>query len=216
MRKLVLVGGGGHCKSVIDSLDTNKFDDIVIVDSSFPHLKEVYGIPVVGNEEYLEKLYSQGYHYAFVTVGSIESTLIRQKLHSLLKKYNYKLINVIDKSAILANQVQIGEGNFIGKRAIINADVSVADMCIINTGVIIEHECIIGDFSHISVGSVLCGNVEIGRSVFIGANSTIRNGIKIGNQAIIGMGSCVIKNIDQKKQVVGNPAIFLKEKINNE
>ncbi|UTY38121.1 hypothetical protein NMU03_10510 [Allocoprobacillus halotolerans] len=116
MKKLVLVGGGGHCKSVIDALDKKKFDDIVILDPAFPHLKEVLGIPVVGNDDYLEALYSQGYHYAFITVGSIKNTTIREQLYKKLTMYRYQLINVIDRSSILANDIQIGEGVFIGKK----------------------------------------------------------------------------------------------------
>ena len=79
MNKLVLVGGGGHCKVIIDSLNIDEYDDIVIVDSQYPILKEVSGIKVVGNDECLQLLYQKGYTNAFITIGSISNT--RYHLH---------------------------------------------------------------------------------------------------------------------------------------
>lgn len=83
------------------------------------------------------------------------------------------LPNIVDPSAVIADDAVMGEGIFVGKRAVVNAAAHIGDLCIINTGAIVEHDCDVGNYSHISVGSVLCGGVRVGQRTLIGANATV-------------------------------------------
>ena len=204
MKKLVLLGAGGHCESVLDViLSRQEFDDIAILDRPEKVGQDIFGIPIVGTDEKLAQLYAQGYRYAFITVGSIKNTDLRRRLYDLAFYAGFEFINVIDQSAILAKDVRLGKGIFIGKKAVINSGVNISDQTIINTGAIIEHNCFVGMFSHVSVGAVICGSVTIGKDCFIGANATIIQEVQIGKNAIIGAGSVVIENVPDNGRVVG-------------
>lgn len=192
MKKLVLLGAGGHCESVLDAiLQGQEFDDIVILDRSEKVGQDVMGVSVIGTDEELANLYKRGFRYAFITAGSIKSTDLRRHLYSMAVQAGFDFTNVIDRTAILARNVQMGKGIFIGKKAVINSGTVIEDQAIINTGAIIEHDCFIGMFSHISVGTVLCGGVKVGQDSFIGANATVIQGKELPDKTIIGAGEVI-------------------------
>ncbi len=216
MEKILLIGAGGHAKSVIDSLKTQgKYEPAGIIDKTEVGNTQVLSIPIIGADEDLPRFYEKGIHHAFVTVGSIGDTRIRQRLYQKLKKIGFTLPNIIDPSAVISPTVKLGEGVFIGKSVTVNAGSFIGKMAIINTGAVIEHECTIGNFCHIASAAALCGNVSIGENTHIGTNATVIQGIKVGSNALVGAGSVVLKDIPDKVRVVGVPAqeINLKETI---
>ena len=203
IRKILLVGGGGHCHSVLDSiLSLQLYAEVGIIDNvdcSF------LGIPVVGRDEDIPRLKSEGWTDAFITVGSVGSTKLRHKLYDIVKSFNMNVPTIIDPSAVVAKGTNISEGVYIGKKSIINAGSQIGVCAIINTGSIIEHDCVIGDFSHISPGAIVCGQVNVGNNSHVGAGSVVRQQIVIGNNTLIGAGSVVVKNIPEGVQAYGNP-----------
>ena len=204
MKKLVLVGGGGHCKSVLDAaLRSRIYSEIVITDPMLPVGTRILDCRVVGNDDIIPQLKNNGFTDAFITVGSIKDTGLREQLAKVTVDRGFRIPVIIDPSASVSEYALIGEGTFVGKNAVINADAQIGTQCIINTGCIIEHECSVGDFTHISVGAILCGNVQIGVGSFIGAGSTVIQGIKIGKKAIIGAGSTVLSNVGDNMKVYG-------------
>lgn len=202
-RKLLLIGGGGHCHSVLDSvLQLSIYDAIGIVDYSN---ESVYGIPVVGKDEDLPHLKKSGWTDAFITVGSVGDTGLRRRLYKMVKDEGFTIPSVIDPTAIIAKNAVMGEGCFIGKGAIVNAGSKIGKAVIINTGAIIEHDCLIGEFAHISPGTVLCGQVTVGNDSHIGADTVVSQQIDIGENVLIGAGSVVVKNIPAGVKAYGNP-----------
>lgn len=207
MSKLVLVGGGGHCKSVIDTAKRmNCFEEIVITDPNIKQGTQILGCVVVGTDDCLEELYQQGFEFSFVTVGSVKINPLREKIAEKVAELGYKFPIIRDPSAIVANSAIIGEGTFIGKNAIVNAEAKVGRHCIINTGAIIEHECVVGDFVHISVGATLCGEVKIGKNCMIGSRSTVIQCLNVGNNCVVGAGAVVIRNLPDDSTAMGVPA----------
>ena len=202
MKKLVLIGGGGHCKSVLDAaLRSGEYSEIVITDPEITVGTEICGCKVVGTDEMLPNLLRQGYGYAFITVGSITNPSLRIKLAGKAKALGFIFPIISDPSAVVSEYAHVGAGTFIGKNVVVNTDTMIGEHCIINTGCIIEHECQVGDFAHISVGSILCGNVKVGKESFIGAGSTVIQGIKIGNQTIVGANSTILTDMEDHMKV---------------
>ena len=205
-KKILLVGGGGHCKSVLDSLlELDQYSEIGIIDLKENIGKTILDIPIIGIDNDLYRYYSAGYKYAFVTVGSIGNTFLRDKLFNNLEQFGFKIPNIIDCSAALSRHVDMETGIFVGKKAVINAGSTIHKGAIINSGAIIEHDCIIGAFAHIAPGSVLSGEVQVGENTHIGANAVIRQQLKIGSNSTIGMGSVVVKDIEDNIIAYGNP-----------
>jgi len=202
-RKILLLGGGGHCKSVLDTLlSLGLYDDIGIVDKED---NEILGVPVVGTDQDLTTLIQNGWTDAFVTVGSVGNTTLRRRLFKLIKGIGFHIPSIVDNSAVLAREIQLGEGCFVGKKTVINTGATLGCCAIVNTGAVVDHECIVGDFSHISPGVILCGQVIIGDDTHIGAGSVIRQQISVGTNVMIGSGSVVVKNIPDGQTAYGNP-----------
>ena len=201
--KILLLGGGGHCRSILDTVRCiGTYTDIAIV---APDSNGIDDIPVIGTDDDLPRLFCEGWTDAFITLGSIGNPHRRRKLYELIREYNYHIPVLIDPTAIVAERTEIGEGSFIGKRAIINVGAVIGKCAIINSGAIIEHDCRIGEFVHVSPGAVLCGGVELENDVHVGASAVIKQYINIGKKSIIGMGSVVLKDIPEKVVAYGNP-----------
>lgn len=202
-KKLLLIGGGGHCHSVIDSiLSAGEYEELGIVDCAVDGYLDV---PVVGNDGDIPRLIREGWTEGFITVGCIGDVKKRKSLYQMAKLFGLSVPCIIDPTAVIAKQVLLGEGVYIGKRAVINTGSSVGECSIVNTGSIIEHDCGIGSFVHLSPGSVLCGQVEVGDDSHIGAGSVIKQMIKVGKGALIGAGSVVVSDIPANVKAYGNP-----------
>lgn len=203
---MILIGAGGHAKSIIDSvLQKKELDIIGILDDQSKVGKLLMGIPIIGTDDCMEELYHKGVRQAFIAVGSVGNTKVRKRIYERLCQIGYSFPNIIDETAVLAQNVELETGNFIGKRAVVNASCRIGNQTIINSGAIIEHDCLIEDFVHISPGAVICGNVAIGRESHIGANSVVIQGRKIGRGTLIGAGSVVVNEIEDYKKAYGNP-----------
>lgn len=210
--RLLLLGGGGHCVSVIDSIKAQgQFKDIGIVERNIKDYRSVLGVPLVGSDEELCKLYEEGYHNAFVTLGSVGNVAPRMKLYQLLKSIGFSIPIITDPTAIVSSWAKIEEGTYIGKGSIVNAAARIGKCAIINTGAIIEHECIVGDYAHVASGAVLGGRVHVGDCSHIGSNATIRQGIIVGEKSLIGSGSVVVKNISNETLAYGSPCKEVKQ-----
>lgn len=215
MEKIVIIGNGGHAKSIMDSIENLGVYEIVgFIATKDEQQFEYRGYRIIGTDDDLELLYKSGIHKAFVGIGYMGKGNVREKIYDRLKKIGYTLPAIIDPSAIIASDAQIGEGTYIGKRAVVNSAAKVGKMAIINTGAIVEHDCIVGDFAHVAVNVTLCGGVFIGRSCFIGANAVVIQNIVVEDNSLIGAGAVVVNDIEDNCVAVGVPAKIVK-KLNN-
>ena len=211
-KKIILIGGGGHCKvviSIIKKLDN--FEIAGIVDN-YKAGSLISGIKIIGTDDDLKDIYKSGIHCALITVGSTKDNAKRYALFNMAKEIGYKFPVIISPKAIVDKNVKIYEGTVIMPGSIINIDSSIGKNCIINTGAIIEHDCKIGNHCHIAPGVHISGAVNIGELSFIGVGATIIQGIKIGKNVTVGAGSMVIKDIPDNVIAVGNPAKIIKSK----
>lgn len=205
-KKLLLIGGGGHCKVILDSLlFDHTYAEIAIIDQAENIGKHMMDIPILGCDDDLEGLYQEGYHYAFLSLGSIGYPDKRIKLYSELERIGFSIPNIIDDTASVSKHAVLDHGIYIGKHAVVNPGAVLGKGVIINTASIIEHDSTIEEFVHISPGSVLCGGVSVGKNTNIGAGSMIKQQVKIGSNCVIGMGSVVLHNINDSVMAYGNP-----------
>jgi len=208
---IILVGGGGHCKVIIDVLkENNDYDEILISDLKENIGKEILGIKIEYTDGQLEDLYKKGYKNAFVSIGKVEINEHRKKLFNKIKNIGFNTPVIISKSANVSQYSEIGEGTLIGKNVVINPGTQIGENCIINTGSIIEHDCIIEDNVHIGPGAILSGGTYVGKNSFIAAGAIIIQNINISQDTLIGAGAVVVKDINEPGVYVGNPARRIK------
>lgn len=207
--KLVLIGGGGHCKTVIDIAASSNREILGIIDRAVPAGTRVLGIPVLGNDEMIPKLVEKyGNDIEFViTVGQLTTSSVRRKLAETVEKAGGRFAwPIIAETAHIGLHTAIGNGTVIGNNAVINPDAKIGKNCIINTGAIIEHDCRIGDFVHVSTGAVINGESVIGSDSFMASNSTVFNCVTVTDHVTVGAGSVVTKDITESGTYYGIPA----------
>lgn len=211
-KKIVLIGGGGHCKSVIDVIEQqNEFEIAGIVDVEAKLGTEVLGYKVFATDNELDKLMGTYTHY-HLSLGFIKPSVIRANLFKKLKELGAQLPIIISPKSTVSKHAKIAEGSIIMHHAFVNAGAVIGANAIINTGAIIEHDAIIGSNCHISTAAVINGDCAVSENCFVGSNSVLVNGIKIGPNTIVGAGAVVHKNVDAGFcTVVGNPAIVIKK-----
>ncbi len=196
MEKIIIIGKGGHAKSVADIIERQNLFEIAgyIVNEDGEQAEE-NDYPILGRDEDLPRLFQEGISNVAMGIGFMGKSKLREKMYLKLKETGYHFPVICDPSAIVSSTAVMEEGSMIGKGAIINAGARIGRLCIINTRAVIEHDCVIEDFSHISVGAVLCGAVRIGKETFVGANATIIQGRCVESRCIIAAGAVVRKEL---------------------
>tara|TARA_B100000787_G_C16082875_1_gene245285 strand:+ start:75 stop:662 length:588 start_codon:yes stop_codon:yes gene_type:complete len=191
MRDIILVGGGGHCKSVIDVIEQEgKFNIVGIVDSPKLLNSKCLGYPIIGNDSNLDDL-AKKYKYALITVGQIRSPLPRIRLFDLAIKANFLLPNIISPRAYVSKHAIIGNGTVVMHDALINANANIGDNCIINSKALIEHDAIIESHCHISTHATINGEVKVEKNSFVGSGVTTNHSIIIKKDSFIAANSLV-------------------------
>ncbi len=205
-KEIILIGGGGHCKSCIDVIEsTNEYSIAGIIDDKSKIGKKVLGYPIIGCDDDLISL-NRKYKFALITVGQIKSNKARVNIFKKLKEANYTLPIIIANTAIVSKHATIKEGTIIMHQTIVNANANIGHNCIINSKALIEHDVKIGDHCHVATHATINGNVVVNNNCFIGSCSCISNGISINNNTTIGTYTLVNKNINIEGTYIGVPA----------
>lgn len=206
-RPLILIGGGGHCKSVIEVAESAGYEIKGILDMPDEVDKEVLpGHKVIGTDDEIPQ-YVEECDF-IITVGFIKNPALRIKLNNKVKAAGGRLATIIASTAHVSKYAELGEGTVIMHHAFVNAGAKIGDNCIINTFVNIEHDAEVGNQCHISTGTMVNGECKIGENCFIGSQSVCANCIDIASDIIVGAGSVVRKSIRVKGIYAGNPAIL--------
>ena len=200
MKKIIIIGAGGHAKSCIDVIEKSKKFKIIGLFATKKELgNKLFGYSVVGcTLQDLRKIRKKT-KYAFIAIGQIKSSNTRRKYYKKLKKMQFEFPSVISPLSYVSKHSRIGMGSIVMHGVKINAASKIGNFCIINSNALVEHDNSIETFSHISTSVVLNGGVEVGSDTFIGSKSTIANGVKIGDKCIVSMGSKVFQNIKENK-----------------
>lgn len=188
MEDIVIIGFGGHGKSLSDCIERSGRYNIV----GYTDIKDnAVRYPYLGTDDRLKEIYESGVRYAAIGVGYMGHGDLRERIYKDLKEIGFELPVICDPSSVISEAAVIGEGTFIGKGTVVNAEAEIGNVCILNTGAILEHECRVGDFAHIAVGAVVCGQACIGRAAFVGANATVIQCMSVDERRIVPAGYVV-------------------------
>lgn len=186
-QQIVVFGGGGHGKSVIELLRSEgKWEVIGVIDDGIAAGSAILGVPVVGGADALADLYAKGLLYAVNAVGGIGNLETRIKIFDRITQSGLTCPAVIHPRAVCEPSAGISQGAQIFALAYLGSSSKIGYGCIVNTGSIISHDCVLGDFSNISPGTILAGGVCVEARVMIGMGVTVNLNVRIGANARIG------------------------------
>ncbi len=185
-KEIILLGGGGHCRSCIDVIEQDgKYHIAGIVDIPEKLHQIILGYKIIASDDDLSILKKQ-YSNFLISVGQITSPAIRIKLFSQLKKMNVNIPTIISPFAYVSPHAILGEGTIVMHKAVVNAGSVIGSNCIINTKALIEHDVVVGDHTHISTGTLINGGVKIGECSFVGSGSVCIENSNIKKNSFIG------------------------------
>jgi sugar O-acyltransferase (sialic acid O-acetyltransferase NeuD family) len=189
--KIVLIGGGGHCKSCIDVIEEEgKFEIAGIVDIPEKKGDTILGYRVIANDNDIPSLVND-YSCFLITIGQLKSPARRIEIFEILLKLKVSLPVIISPFAHVSRHASLGNGTIVMHGAIINAQASVGKNGIVNSNALIEHDAEIGEHCHISTGAIVNGGVIINQATLIGSGAVIKQGISIGEHCIVAMGRSI-------------------------
>jgi sugar O-acyltransferase (sialic acid O-acetyltransferase NeuD family) len=192
-KALVIYGGGGHARSLIELIEAGGNYKIAgVLDDRLAVGSKVLGIPVLGGNELLLRLKARGIGKVVNAVGGIGDISPRLRIYAAIQAAGLQVPSVIHPRAYIEKSAVLQPGQQVFFNAYIGSDVKVGFGCIVNTGAIVSHDCVLGDYVNISPGAILAGSVTVGERTLIGMGVTINLGVKVGAGARIG-NSAVVK-----------------------
>jgi sugar O-acyltransferase (sialic acid O-acetyltransferase NeuD family) len=206
MQKLLIYGAGGHAKVIVDTVHiSGKFEIAGLIDDNADKVGEnLLGEEVIGTFSDLVRLYSEDTGL-ILGIGENRARFhVWERLQKAGVKCKY--VTAIHPSAIIGEEVTLGEGTVVMAGAVINACSDMGRHSIVNTASSIDHDCRIGDFVHIAPGAVLCGGVCVGELSLVGVGAKVLPGVNIGREVVVGAGAVVTRDVADSTCIVGVPA----------
>lgn len=189
--KIILIGGGGHCKSCIDVIEMqNKYEIIGIVDVKENIKNFILDYQILHVDADLPKLIKDCSNF-LITIGHIRNPEKRIYFYKEIKKLGGNFPIVISPLAYVSKHSKIGEGTIIMHNVVVNAEAEIGVNSIINTKALIEHDAKIGNHCHISTGSIVNGGVNIEDFTFYGSGAVSKQSITIPSNSFIKANSIV-------------------------
>lgn len=208
--RVVLIGGGGHARVILDILTGGGEYEIAGFTSVETDEKTstLFACPRLGTDAILPELYASGIRHAFVAIGDNH-----RRKQAGAQLVAFELVNAISPHAIISRHVTLGKGIAVMAGAVINAGTEVGDGAIINTNSSVDHDCVVGAFAHVAPGAALAGGVKIGEEVLIGIGARVIPGVTIGARSVVGAGAAVIGDLPARVLAAGVPAQVKKKVI---
>lgn len=207
MKNIVIIGGGGFCKSVIDVAEDAGYQILGVLGLPQEVGKSILSYKVIGTDDDIPKYVGKA---SFViAVGHIKDSTLRRKKFKQIKDAGGDIETIIAKDAYVSPYATVGEGSLIMHKAMLSADVKIGICTIINSLANISHDARIGDFCHISTCAAINGACEIGDDTFVGSQTSVNQGVKVSG-GIIASQSLVNQDIVERGVYVGCPARMIK------
>lgn len=196
-KNVMIIGGGGHAKVVIDCIRSGGDRPVGILDDKLPEGTSVLDVPVLGKIAQWQEFAQNDF---IIAIGNNE---VREKVAEQLPVQWYTAVH---PRATVSAYAALGQGTVVMPGAVINAGASVGDHCIVNTCAVVEHDCVLEHYVHISPDAALGGTVTVGAKSHIGIGAVVRNNIAICGACVIGAGAVVVKAITEPGTYAGVPA----------
>jgi acetyltransferase EpsM len=189
---VVLYGGGGHGKQIIDLLRCSHSLELVgILDDEKEAGSQVMGVSVLGGSDLLYDLSMRGIRQAINGIGGILDPNQRKTAFDRLQTAGFTCPPIVHPAAFVEPSARIREGAQVFAQAYVGSECEVGFGCLINYGAILSHDVILGDRVNVSPGAMLAGNVRVGEGARIGMGVTINIGLTIGSGALVGNNATV-------------------------
>lgn len=207
MRRLLVVGAGGHARELLDAVAAVNavapaFELVGALDDDPAKLgADIHGVRVIGDTAGDAPFAAQ----VELALG-IGSSAVRARLARRLAERGARFATVVHPRATIGARVELGDGAYVAAGAVLTTDVVVGAHAHVNVAATVSHDCVLGAFSTIGPGSHLAGGVRVGDGCDLGVGVCAIPGVRLGAWSIVGAGTVVTRDVDGDATLVGTPA----------
>lgn len=195
---LVVLGFGGHARSVADVALAVGYAQLYFVDDNARPGENFLGHPVGRTIDHLDL---EGWDF----IPALGDNHRRSQQFEQIERLGGSLVSVVSPLASLGAGSVVSAGCFVGHHAHIGPMARIGRGCIINTGAIVEHESHVDEFSHVAVKAAIAGRSSLGKFSMLGAGAVVIDGVAVGDQIVVGAGGVVSRSLDFPGTYVGVP-----------
>lgn len=182
MKRLVVIGAGGHGRSVAEAAAASgEYTITGFLDDAHLELTQVWSIPVLG----ALGEYARWHEEADFVVVAIGNNRLRQRLTEELQAAGFVLATIIHPRAVVSPTASIGAGCTIMAGAIIGTEACVGEGVIVNAGAIVDHHAKVGDFGHLGVRAAMAGGSVLGHGAWMQAGAALGYGVTIPEHVVL-------------------------------
>lgn len=185
MRRLLIIGAGGHGRSVAEALMLSGHSQpTAFLDDAADLPPHIWDIPVWGSTALLASCVG---HIDAVVVALGRNDL-RKALHARVRALGLPLATVIHPSALVSPRAVIGEGCAVMAGAIVGTQARLGEGVIVNCAAVVDHDCTVEAFGHLGVNACMAGGTFIEEGAWMQAGSSMGYGVRLKAGQILGPG----------------------------
>ncbi len=205
-KPVILVGGGGHARVLLDALLLGSRQVLGIVDADPSKLPAaVRGVPVLGNDDVLQTHGPERVELV-LGIGSVAPGSLRERVYLRYRQLGYAFAAVVHPSAVIARDATLASDVQVMAGVVVQTASQIGPNVILNTGCRVDHDCELAQHVHVSPGATLCGDVRVGAGSHVGAGATLTQGVVVGAGVFIYAGAVVTRDLAAGLRVAGVPA----------
>jgi len=190
MNRLLILGGGGHGRSVAEAvIATGRYRLVGFVDDAVPAPTSIRAWPVLGSIANLGRCRD----LADAAIVAIGNNGVREKLHGLVRAAGFELATVIHPAAIVSPSAWVSAGSSVMAGAIVGTEARLGEGVIVNCGAVVDHDCQVGDFGHLSVNASMAGGAILGRGAWMQAGAVLGYGTELAAGSVLAPGQAIMK-----------------------
>ena len=189
LRKLLVLGAGGHGKAVAEAaLLSGEWQQVVFLDDRWPELRVVCGVPVVGGLSHLAE------HVGATdgAIAAVGNNGLRRVWQEKIAASGIALVSVVHPRACVSPSASIGPGSAIMSLAVVGTEARLGQGVIINAGAVVDHDATLEDYAHLGVGVCLAGGVAVGEAAWLQVGCSAGYGVVIEPGLVIKPGQALI------------------------
>lgn len=195
---LIIYGGGGHGKSLIDLIrEMGTYKIVGLIDDGLEAGSEVMGLPVFGGGHLLTTLAERGLRLAINAVGGVGDIGSRVKVFERIMNAGFTCPTLIHLKAFVEPSAHLADGVQVFPNAYVGSEAKVGFGVIVNTSAVVSHDCVLEPYANIAPGAKLAGGVTVGEGALIGMGVTINLNVEIGAGARVGNSAVVKQDVPQ-------------------
>lgn len=174
--KLLIVGAGGHGRSVAESVLLGACYELTgFADDDWQTLPDIWGYPLLGGMDSLASLRD----HAPAAIVAIGNNTLRSRLQATLVALGFELVTVVHPNALVSPSAELGSGCVVMAGAIVGTDARLGAGVIVNSGAIVDHHCVVEDFAHLGVNAAMAGGSVLGGAAWMQAGAVLGYGVSV-------------------------------------